>query len=95
MSPRELARLLGAEPPMLSRYELGETSVSAARLYEIARLLSTSPEYFFEGFEDHHLPELPAKQRLLLSFMRSVGEIDSEAHRDVMLHLVRGLAVRE
>ncbi|HEV2173541.1 MAG TPA: helix-turn-helix transcriptional regulator, partial [Nitrospira sp.] len=67
MSQRELAQLLGVEPPMLSRYEIADTTVTASRLYEIARILRSSPEYFFEGFDDHHSMEFSARQRLLLS----------------------------
>ena len=95
MSQHELAQALGIEPPALSKCELGEISVSALRLYEIARLLNTSPDYFFEGLEDNHPAELPAKQRRLLSFMRNVSEIGSKAHQEVVHHLVRGLAGRE
>lgn len=95
MSQHELAQALGIEPPALSKCELGEISVSAPRLYEVARLLSTSPDYFFDGFEDHHPTELPAKQRRLLSFMRSVSEIGCGAHQELVHHLVRGLAGRE
>ena len=95
LSQRELAQALGAQAPLLSKYELGENSVSVSLLYEIASLLNTSPEYFFEGIDDHHSTELLAKQRVLLSFMRSVSEIGSEAHREVLRHLVRGLAGRE
>jgi transcriptional regulator with XRE-family HTH domain len=92
MTQRELAQALRVALPTLPKYGQGSVSLSASRFYEIARHLSASPDYFFEGFEERRSAELPVNQRLLLSFMHSVSEIDSEAHWEVLSHLVRGLA---
>lgn len=94
MSQRELARSLGVANYMISKYELGHISLFASRLYEIAGLLDTSPERFFEGFDDYSM-ELPAKQRSLLSFTRSISQIDSRAQLEALGQVVRVLAGRE
>ena len=95
MSQRELAQRVGVAAFMMSKYELGGNGLSASLLYEIAGQLAISPEYFFEGFEDPRSTELPAKQRLLLSLVRSSGQIRSKVHLEALAHIVRVLAGNE
>lgn len=44
----------------LQKYESGENRISASKLYEISKILKTSPSFFFEGLEGIKVdPELP------------------------------------
>src|SRR5579864_7061019 len=82
LSQRELARRLGIpSQQMIYNYERGYNAVSAGRLYEIASILSTPVDYFFEGLGATEVSAPPAK---LLSFMRCLSEIESEAHQDAV-----------
>ena len=92
MTQRELAEPLGLASFVISTYEAGSHSIGASRLYEIARLLRISPEYFFEGFEDHYTPKPPARQRLSLGFVRSISQIDNKADLEAVAHVVRVMA---
>lgn len=51
LTQKELASKLGCTDVMISRYELGVSSVSIGQLERIAKVLSTPMTYFFEGIE--------------------------------------------
>ena len=95
MSQRDLGQSIGlTTQQMIYKYEVGLDAVSASRLFEIAGALGTSVDYFFEGFEANEPARVPADQPMLLSLMRSLGEIDSDAHLEAISHLIRVLATR-
>ncbi|WP_010298899.1 helix-turn-helix domain-containing protein [Candidatus Odyssella thessalonicensis] len=52
MSQYELAQALQITPQQLSKYENGIDRLPASRLYYICRLLTITPDYFFQGLED-------------------------------------------
>jgi transcriptional regulator with XRE-family HTH domain len=87
----QFGELVGISDQQVHNYEHGINSVSAGRLYEIARGLGTPLEYFFEGLERNEF-ELPHRQRRLLDVMRSLGEIKDEKHQWAISELVRSLA---
>ena len=91
MTQRVLAERIGVTIHQVCKYEQCKNSFSAGRLYEIARALHTSPEYFFDGFEEQTLPPLPPAQRLLLELVRSLHKIERKTHREVLRDLVRAL----
>jgi transcriptional regulator with XRE-family HTH domain len=93
LSQRDLAESLAlTTQQMVAKYELGKNAVSAALLYEIAGVLGTSVDYFFDGFEKNEAPRRPLYQPRLLDLMRSFNEIESRAHREAINHLIRVLA---
>lgn len=95
MSQRGLARSIGlTTEQMIHKYEVGLDAVSASRLFEIASALGTSVDYFFEGFEANEPARVATDQPKLLSLMRNLGEIDSEAQLEATSHLIRVLATR-
>jgi transcriptional regulator with XRE-family HTH domain len=92
LSRRDLAdRLDRVSQQTIYKYELGIASVSAALLHKIAGALGTSVDYFFDGLETNEKVEAP---REFLNLMRSLGEIKSEEHLEVISHVVRVLANR-
>jgi transcriptional regulator with XRE-family HTH domain len=52
MSQEKLAEELGLTFQQVQKYERGANRVSASKLYEIARALSTPVAYFFDGLSD-------------------------------------------
>lgn len=52
VSQERLAESLGITFQQVQKYERGANRVSASKLYEIARSLSTPVSYFFEGLSD-------------------------------------------
>ena len=90
LTQQQLAEMIGVTYQQAHKYERGINRVSAGRLYEIASILSTPVDYFFEGLGATEVSAPPAK---LLSFMRCLSEIESEAHQDAVSYLVRALAI--
>ena len=52
VSQEKLAEQLGLTFQQIQKYERGSNRVSASKLYEIARALQASIEYFFRGLDD-------------------------------------------
>jgi transcriptional regulator with XRE-family HTH domain len=52
VSQEKLAEVLGLTFQQVQKYERGANRVSASKLYEIARALSSPVSYFFEGLSD-------------------------------------------
>ncbi|WP_010303230.1 helix-turn-helix domain-containing protein [Candidatus Odyssella thessalonicensis] len=48
----ELAKTLGITPQQISKYERKLDSISVKRLYNLCKILSVTPNYFFEDLED-------------------------------------------
>jgi len=57
ISQEKLAEELGLTFQQIQKYERGANRVSASKLYEIARALSTPVAYFFEGLSDPTEPQ--------------------------------------
>lgn len=52
-SQDELAQMLGITFQQIQKYEKAINRVSASRLYEIAKILKTNLDYFYEGYEEN------------------------------------------
>jgi transcriptional regulator with XRE-family HTH domain len=90
LTQRDLANRAGASQQRIYKYELGKASVTAALLYEIAAVLDTSVDYFFDGFEaDDAVQVIPP---MLFTLMRNICEIKREEHLEAISQLVRSLA---
>jgi transcriptional regulator with XRE-family HTH domain len=57
ISQERLAEALGLTFQQVQKYERGANRISASKLYEIARFLSSPIAYFFEGLTDPTSPE--------------------------------------
>jgi transcriptional regulator with XRE-family HTH domain len=92
---RELGDRIGRSVQQVHKYELGQDGVSAGLLYEIALVLRTSPDYFFEGLDtDHPVTQETPLQRIMSDLMCSLAELQSEEHLEAIGHLVRGLTTK-
>jgi transcriptional regulator with XRE-family HTH domain len=93
LTQQQFAKLIGVNFWQAHKYEHGTNSVSAGRLYVIARELSTPLEYFFEGLEPDKSQPSP-RQRKLFDAMRDFGEVRNEKHLGAIRELTRALAGR-
>src|ERR1700683_5136799 len=94
LTQEQFGEMIGVSPQQAVKYEYGINSVSAGRLYEIARVLNTPIDYFFEGFSGKNAEQSPRHQRMLLNMVRNFGEIPNEEHREAISQLTRALAGR-
>jgi transcriptional regulator with XRE-family HTH domain len=51
-SQAELAKRLELSFQQVQKYETGANRISARRLYELSKVFSVPPSYFYEGLED-------------------------------------------
>ncbi|WP_010304290.1 helix-turn-helix domain-containing protein [Candidatus Odyssella thessalonicensis] len=47
----QIAEILGITPQQISKYERSADSISVSRLYCLCKILSVTPNYFFDGFD--------------------------------------------
>ena len=99
-----LAEQLGLTFQQVQKYERGANRVSASKLYQVARALSASIPYFFEGLPDpvqlpgvaevaptpfvHERPPTPEEKE----FASLLSRIENRRVRRRLLELVRSLA---
>lgn len=58
LTQKQLAGLIGVTYQQQHKYEAGKNRISGGRLYQIARALGVSMDYFVEGFEKEQVHEL-------------------------------------
>lgn len=95
VSQERLAEALGITFQQVQKYERGANRVSASKLWEIARALKTSVNYFYEGLggDDQMLAGQDAQDFMLtaegLELMAAFPRITQPALRRKLLELVR------
>jgi transcriptional regulator with XRE-family HTH domain len=91
----ELGERLGVASQQLHKYERGINSVSAGRLYEIARELNTPIEHFYDGVGQNAPHPARLHHRMQLEMARLLDEIHDEQHLVVLSLATRVLAAPE
>jgi transcriptional regulator with XRE-family HTH domain len=94
MSQRQLGEPIGTSTQQIYKYELGQNGVTAGLLFEIARVVDTSPDYFFEGLGEEATARVSPRQRILLNLVRSLGEIQSREQLAAIRQLTRSLMTK-
>ncbi len=70
LSQNDLAQAIGLTFQQIQKYERGTNRVSASKLFEIAKTLTTPIDYFFAGMDGQdHVFALEAGERAASSFM--------------------------
>ena len=105
MTQERLARVIGITFQQVQKYERGTNRVVASRLFELARALGVTVDYFFEGLpdgslhqaralasrpEDGDLPGLMAERETLI-LVRAYHRIDDQDVRRRLIDLVKSL----
>src|SRR5271169_193539 len=73
--------MIGVTYQQAHKYERGINRVSAGRLFEIARALSTPITYFYEGVGEEGPRQITPHQRMQLEIARNFAEIRNEKHQ--------------
>jgi transcriptional regulator with XRE-family HTH domain len=95
LTQQQLAELIGVTYQQAHKYERGINRVSAGRLFEIARVLSVSVGYFYEGVQadGESAPKQPnPRERMLLELARNFSEIQNVRHQEAFSQLARVLS---
>jgi transcriptional regulator with XRE-family HTH domain len=92
LTQQQFAKMIGLSSQQAHKYEHGINSVSAGRLFEIARALSAPISYFYEGIGEEGGRQIMPHQRMLLEVARNVAEIRSQKQQEAVSQLVRALA---
>jgi transcriptional regulator with XRE-family HTH domain len=72
----------------LQKYESGENRISASRLYEISKVLKTSPHFFFEGLGDVTSDDGVPKDLKTMKAMEIMNKIKNGKIKDQILGLI-------
>ena len=94
LTQQQLAEMIGVTYQQAHKYERGINRVSAGRLFEIGRALSTPITYFYEGIEEEGPRQIMPHQRMQLEIARNFAEIRSEKHQEAVSQVARALASR-
>jgi len=92
LTQRQFGEKVGVTNKQVHKYERGINSVSAGRLYTIARVLDAPITYFYEGFAQGAPCSYPPRQRMVFGLLRFLGEISNEEHLKALSQVTRALA---
>ena len=104
LSQQQLGDQIGLTFQQIQKYERGANRISASKLWDIARVLKTPIQVFFEGYDDgrsvaHDAPS--DSERDVTTFLRSsegqelaesFPRISNSRHRRKLVELVQALA---
>lgn len=94
-SARQLSESLNTSVQQIYKYEKGIDGVSASKLYEFAQALQVSVAYFFEGLNQEPPAVANTRHRLLLEFMRNLGDNHDKKLLEALGDVVRLLSQAE
>jgi transcriptional regulator with XRE-family HTH domain len=92
MTQTEVGRALGMSFQVIQKYEQGEIRISASRLFQLAKLLLKSPDYFFEGLIASDVPGIGALGRSDIELVRAFRTIQSAELKQLLSRLARDIA---
>lgn len=92
LTQQELAHGIGVTYQQAHKYEQGVNRVSAGRLFEIARMLNTPVEFFFDGIGGETQRETNPRERMGLELSRHFSMIRNEKYQEAISSLARALA---
>lgn len=85
-----VGKSLGITFQQLQKYEKGTNRISASKLYELSRILSCSPSYFYEGLGEE-TEDTQIMTRETLEMVRAYYLIDKPGVRKHVLELIKAL----
>lgn len=94
LTQTEVGRALGMSFQVIQKYEQGEIRVSASRLFQLARLLRKSPDYFFEGLSESESGAggIGLVERSDIELVRAFRTIQSDELKQLLVRLARDIA---
>ena len=96
LSRQQLADLIEVTHQQLQKYEKGTNRISVGRLVLIAKALSKTVSYFYEGLDNKDSEALMTQhQRMCIEVSRNFMKIRSADHQNAVNTLVRSLVIKE
>lgn len=92
LTQTEVGRALEMSFQVIQKYEQGEIRVSASRLFQLARLLRKSPDYFFEGLMATDSAGIGVPERSDIELVRAFRTIQSDELKQLLVRLARDIA---
>ena len=92
LTQTEVGRALDMSFQVIQKYEQGEIRISASRLFQLARLLRKSPNYFFEGLAASDVPGIGVPGRHEIELVRAFRNIQSDELKQLLVRLARDIA---
>lgn len=92
LTQTEVGRALAMSFQVIQKYEQGEIRISASRLFQLARLLRKSTNYFFEGLAAGDAPGIGAPERNEIELVRAFRAIQSDELKELLVRLARDIA---
>lgn len=92
LTQTEVGRALAMSFQVIQKYEQGEIRISASRLFQLARLLRKSTNYFFEGLAAGDAPGIAAPERSEIELVRAYRSIQSDELKQLLVRLARDIA---
>lgn len=92
LTQTEVGRALGMSFQVIQKYEQGEIRISASRLFQLARLLLKSPDYFFEGLTTSDVSGIGVMARSDIELVRAFRTIQSAELKQLLSRLARDIA---
>lgn len=92
LSQMSLADELDLSSQAIQKYESGENRVAASMLWQIARTLGVSVEYFFAELQDEHKPDPRVKEEeaVTLRVIKPLMALSAPV-REQLICFIRGL----
>lgn len=92
MTQTEVGQALHMSFQVIQKYEQGEIRISASRLFQLAKLLRKSPDYFFEGLVASDGSGIGALERSDIELVRAFRTIQSDELKQLLVRLARDIA---
>ena len=92
LTQTEIGRALDMSFQVIQKYEQGEIRISASRLFQLARLLRKSPDYFFGGLGPSDAPGIGVPERNEIELVRAFRTIQSDELKQLLVRLARDIA---
>jgi transcriptional regulator with XRE-family HTH domain len=91
LTQTEVGRALDMSFQVIQKYEQGEIRISASRLFQLARLLRKSPDYFFEGLAATDAAGIGVLERSDIELVRAFRAIQSDELKQLLVRLARDI----
>jgi transcriptional regulator with XRE-family HTH domain len=92
MTQKELAKMIGITSQQVQKYETGQDSIAAGRLWAFAAELGVGLNYFFHRVGEGPFEGSTHQQRALLELCRNFSRIQNLEHRAGICEMARTLA---
>jgi transcriptional regulator with XRE-family HTH domain len=85
VSLEKLAEIVDVAPQQIQKYEIGETRISASRIFELSKIFAVPLAWFYDDLEAATSAEMYARIRRHQSSVNAADRAATEASQEAML----------